>query len=141
MEEPEMTERQPRWIDIAPALMDLLEDRNAPEQTKVFVRNEIMRMAQVTDASVTRMQELEGVPIPNSAFLEAEKEALGHNDGPQNQPDEEEWEEAFRLRHGYPEDDPIGDCEGEARMEREAERAWAIERERAAEYYDYGDFY
>lgn len=125
MEETTYMDIEPSWEDIAPMFCEWLE--NGTDEQKALARSEIQKMAKA------------------AAFLRAEQKALGHNDGPQNQyepsPDEDGWEEAFRLRHGYPEDDPIGDCEGEARMEREAERAWGAERERAAEYYDYGDFY
>lgn len=36
---------EPRWIDIAPYFIDLLEDNRASEQAKELARSEIMKMA------------------------------------------------------------------------------------------------
>mgnify|MGYP003139826495 CR=1 FL=1 len=36
---------EPRWIDIAPYFIDLLEDNRASKQAKELARSEIMKMA------------------------------------------------------------------------------------------------
>ena len=108
MEETTYMDIEPSWEDIAPMFCEWLE--NGTDEQKALARSEIQKMAKA------------------AAFLRAEQKALGHNDGPQNQPDEEPYP-------GY-------DCDmGEEMAERETERAWAAERERAAEYATYGDFY
>ena len=38
---------EPKWDDIAPYFIDLLEDNRASEQAKHMARNEIMKMAYI----------------------------------------------------------------------------------------------
>ena len=38
---------EPRWVDLAPYFIDLLEDNRASEQAKHMARHEIMKMANI----------------------------------------------------------------------------------------------
>lgn len=38
---------EPKWVDLAPYFIDLLEDNRADEQAKHMARNEIMKMAHI----------------------------------------------------------------------------------------------
>jgi hypothetical protein len=112
-EETIMIDVEPTWTDLVPVLCDMLEDPCYSAEAKALARAEIAKMAVVC-----------------SRIRAEQKEA-----------EQDEREQVERAKHGYPEDDPIGDCEGEAQMEREAELAWGAERERNADYSSSWDYY